>query len=425
MKINHRLAFAALLGALCCGALAQAPPAPGSPLPPGAIAPDFVMKDVAGKDVRLSDFKGKVVILDFWATWCAPCIASFPHTQEIAARYKDQGLVVLASGTSDTIARFKEWIPKNQAKYPDLVFAYDLNERGSASFEERVSSRLYGVQGIPSQFVIGRDGRIAGVVVGNEGREDARTELALSLAGLKVDEATVAKGRAQAAKAEEQEKALAAEEARRPPFLEDFGELKSGDKVPDLTLGGTSGEPVKLSSFLGRKALVIGLWDAAGGPPPPMLETWESWGAKYRDQGVRFIGVAAHGSLDDVGRWRAQNAGKFSFPVVWDPVGPPPTLQKPFDELNDEERKAFGKAQQDYFEKTFALLLSGGAMPMSPTIFVFDAEGKFVGWTVGFGPDTPEALGLMLMRAGVTLAPEDRPKKIRAAGEKKASSTDL
>ena len=105
-----------------------------------------------------------LLILDFWATWCGPCIASFPHTQQMAAKYKDQDVVVLAAGTSDTIEKFKEWIPKNQPKYPDLRFTYDPKERGSSEFENRASQKLYHVEGIPTQFVIGRDGVIASVV---------------------------------------------------------------------------------------------------------------------------------------------------------------------------------------------------------------------------------------------------------------------
>ena len=149
----------------------------------GAVAPDFVTLDVNGKEVRVSDFKGKVVILDFWATWCGPCIASFPHTQAIAAKYKDQDVVVLAAGTSDTIEKFKDWIPKNQSKYPDLRFTYDPKERGSADFENRASSKLYRVEAIPTQFVIGRDGVIAAMVLGNS-PGDARTEAALAKAKL-------------------------------------------------------------------------------------------------------------------------------------------------------------------------------------------------------------------------------------------------
>jgi len=157
----------------------------------GVLAPDFTMKNLAGSDVRLADYQGKVIILDFWATWCGPCIASFPHTQALAAKYKDQGVVVIASGTSDTVAKFKEWIPANQPKYPDLVFAWDPNERDSASFAERAASKWYGVTGIPTQFVIGRDGKIVGVIVGNGGATDPRTEAALAVGPEPLESAVV------------------------------------------------------------------------------------------------------------------------------------------------------------------------------------------------------------------------------------------
>jgi thiol-disulfide isomerase/thioredoxin len=159
------------------------------------------MRDINDKEVRLGDFKGKVVILDFWATWCGPCIASFPHTQKLAAKYKGQDVIVLASGTSDTIAAFKKWIPVNQPKYADMRFVFDPNERGSDTFDKRASSSLYGVSGIPTQFVIGRDGKIVASIVGNGGDTDTRTEGALALAGVKVDEATATAGKAALVKA--------------------------------------------------------------------------------------------------------------------------------------------------------------------------------------------------------------------------------
>jgi thiol-disulfide isomerase/thioredoxin len=96
------------------------------------------MHTIDDKEVHLADFKGKVVVLDFWATWCGPCISSFPHTQKLAAKYKDQDVVVLASGTSDTIAAFKKWIPANQTGMPTCISS---STRMSAAPRRSTSAR--------------------------------------------------------------------------------------------------------------------------------------------------------------------------------------------------------------------------------------------------------------------------------------------
>ena len=167
-----------------------------TPLAAGVAAPDFESKDLAGKAIRLSDSKDKVVVIDFWATWCGPCRASLPHTQEVARHYKDQGVVVLAACTSDTRAKFEEFVKANQDTYADIVFACDPNERGSATYEERASRKLYGVGGIPTQFIVGRDGKVVATLVGYQ-EGDVRLEAALAKAGIKVDPAVQAKGEGQ------------------------------------------------------------------------------------------------------------------------------------------------------------------------------------------------------------------------------------
>jgi hypothetical protein len=113
-----------------------------------------------------------------------------PHTNEVAARYKDQGVVVLASCTSDPRAAFEAWVKKNQATYPEILFSHDPQERGA----DRASRKLYGVGGIPQQFIIGRDGKIAALCTGYL-KGEVLLEAALAQAGIKVAPEILAKAK--------------------------------------------------------------------------------------------------------------------------------------------------------------------------------------------------------------------------------------
>ena len=388
----------------------------------GAVAPDFPMKDIAGKDVRLADFKGKIVILDFWATWCGPCLASFPHTQEVAAKYKDQDVVVLASGTSDTIKAFKKWIPTNQSKYADLLFAFDPNERGSATFEDRASNKLYHVVGIPTQFIIGRDGKIAATLVGYD-TGDARAEATLAKLGVKVDPAIVAAGEKQLARdaADAITQAAAAKDAEKnppAPFKESFGKLTAGATVPDFDLLAADGKTVKFSDYAKGKTAVIGLWSAGFGPPDEMGKQWDALAKKYGAAGVVFIGIGGFQAREAFDGWLAKNPGKYSFVLTSDPAGGPPKAPKPTAEMNPEEKKAYGALSKAYYDSVVPMKLGGIITPV-PTTLVVNPEGKLVGWSAGFGPVYPKALANLLLRAGVKLAAEDMPAKVYAANETK------
>ncbi|NPV84329.1 MAG: redoxin domain-containing protein [Candidatus Aminicenantes bacterium] len=125
-------------------------------------APAFELKDLEGKVVKLADYQGKVVILDFWATWCGPCLGSFPGMKKLVEEYqKDPSVAFVFVNTWQDEANkeqvVKEFLEKNQ--YPFYVLM-DTEDKVVAS---------YGVSGIPTKFVIDPKGKIRFKSIGFEG----------------------------------------------------------------------------------------------------------------------------------------------------------------------------------------------------------------------------------------------------------------
>jgi peroxiredoxin len=111
---------------------------------------DFALPDLAGKTVRLADFRGKVVLVDFWATWCQPCRESLPVYTNLSARLHDRGLVVLGINEDDQADGVSEFARKNGANYPVLLDA------------RRSVYNAFHVRALPTAFIFDREGRLQG-----------------------------------------------------------------------------------------------------------------------------------------------------------------------------------------------------------------------------------------------------------------------
>jgi peroxiredoxin len=118
-------------------------------------APDFALKDGDGKTVRLSDYKGKVVLLDFWATYCGPCKIEIPWFMDFERKHKDQGFSVLGVSMDDD-----GW---NAVK--PFVNDVGINYRVMVG-DDSMAEKYGGIEALPTTFLIDRDGKIAAVHVG-------------------------------------------------------------------------------------------------------------------------------------------------------------------------------------------------------------------------------------------------------------------
>ena len=133
-------------------AAAEAPPATTATPATGkgeAAKLDLVVKDMNGASVRLADYKGKVILLNFWATWCGPCQAEIPELVNTYAEYKDRGVVILGISIDDTAETLRAYAAQKRMQYPVLLMQDDVDQAYGPIF------------GVPVTFFIGRDGTIS------------------------------------------------------------------------------------------------------------------------------------------------------------------------------------------------------------------------------------------------------------------------
>lgn len=129
-------------------------------------APDWQLKDLDGKSVKLSDFKGKVVILNFWATWCPPCRREIPSFVSLQKEYGDKGLVIIGVSLDEKgPAAVKPFISKMGINYPVVMG------------DPKVAADYGGIAVVPTTFVIDRNGNVAAMHEGDAPRATFESQI--------------------------------------------------------------------------------------------------------------------------------------------------------------------------------------------------------------------------------------------------------
>lgn len=138
-------------------------------------APNFTLEAVGGKRVSLADFKGKVVMLNLWATWCPPCVRETPRLVRLYEKYQNQGLVILGVNTTyqDDRAKVEQFVREKAISYPILL---DVND----DFGTKYGSRL-----LPTSYLLDRSGKIVSTKVGeiDEAQVDEQVQALLREGG--------------------------------------------------------------------------------------------------------------------------------------------------------------------------------------------------------------------------------------------------
>lgn len=134
------------------------------------VAPNFTLTDLNGAKLELSDYRGKVVLLDFWATWCGPCRIEIPWFVELQEKYRDKGFTVLGVAMKDNPDSVGQFYKQFRMNYP------------VAMGNDTVATLYGGLFGLPTSFLVGRDGRIYSQHTGTTSADVFEKEVAQLLA---------------------------------------------------------------------------------------------------------------------------------------------------------------------------------------------------------------------------------------------------
>ena len=156
-----------------CASTAGGDPAPATPpvgLRVGNTAPDFTLKSLEGDTVSLSDYRGQPILVNFWATWCGPCVIELPEMQETYETYRERGFVILAVDVQEGASRVQSFVDARGLTFPVLLDA------------EGQVAHSYRIRGLPTSYFVHSDGTILGTQIGPVDR--AWIEVYLTKAGV-------------------------------------------------------------------------------------------------------------------------------------------------------------------------------------------------------------------------------------------------
>ncbi len=171
MTKKHLLIIAAVMTAMmlaACGGSATPTPTEALPTPTAIVAaatatprptpvghetvaaPDFTLQTLDGEEVSLSDYRGKLVMLNFWATWCPPCNAEMPDLQHYYEQHQDEDFIILGINYEGSPEEVGDFVKKYDVTFPILL---DSDGR---------IAQLFGVQGLPTSFFVDKEGNVLG-----------------------------------------------------------------------------------------------------------------------------------------------------------------------------------------------------------------------------------------------------------------------
>jgi peroxiredoxin len=143
VSLRHRIRLL-----LSAAALLACAAAPAANLQPSGMAPDFTLRSMDGPNLRLNEQRGRVVMVNFWATWCGPCRQEMPHLNKLHDKYRDAGFVLLGVNIDDNARAATDLATKLGLRFPVLLDT------------DKTVSRLYDLGSMPATVLIDREGRV-------------------------------------------------------------------------------------------------------------------------------------------------------------------------------------------------------------------------------------------------------------------------